>query len=486
DQVQVFWLDSLDGAVQLFHAVVDSAGQVRLAPQRLALPGDGLAIGGAVDSYAVGANPSGTVDVFIATREGRQAGLYHARLDRAGQSVAAPQRLRPSGYAPAVAYGREGLAHLVWLDVPDYGERVLYYATLGHDPGQLAHLTLMQRFPVPIGLVAHRPAVGLTGDTVHVFWSVERRGGGLTPPSAWAAFVSFPRGQPEAASAAMPVLVGATAHPALQAAPSLFPVAQLAPAVQERGVSDFVYQPAAAPTNEDDLAVAYAAQLQGRTKSTIQIALTVWRDGALVGYQIAAKTSAISLQPVLVADAQRDLHLAWIDTAGFGVYDVYYASTADAVEAQLNRVTAEDALSALLAVAWSIAQSLSFLPLALIWMFLPLVAMVVYVLIEPEGRLDRTGPRVMLIVSMVLYVVGKYLFRPSWLAALPLPAGISQGAANMVLYAAPLVISGLAALLLVLYVRRHETPSMFAAFLVFALGDALLTVLLYVPGILAE
>jgi len=201
---------------------------------------------------------------------------------------------------------------------------------------------------------------------------------------------------------------------------------------------------------------------------------------------VSGKTRSSSLRPVLLADAQDNLHLAWIDAAGFGLYDVFYASTSTEARAALSRLTVRDVANAFFDVLWGIAQAASFLPIVFAWVFVPLILVALYLFIRVEGDLSRRGPRWMLILSLLLYVATKYLFRPNWMAALPLPANLASSIANVLMYATPLLISAVAGLLTWLFIRRREYASLFAVFLIFVATDAVMTLLIYVPGILAE
>jgi len=192
------------------------------------------------------------------------------------------------------------------------------------------------------------------------------------------------------------------------------------------------------------------------------------------------------MRPVFFEDAQGDLHLAWIDVAGFGVYEVYYASTSAEARANLNRLTAQDVLASAFNFLWGIVQALSFFPIILVWIFVPLLVIILYSFLRVEGDLARLGPRIMLVVSLLLYTIFKYLFRPNWLAALPLPPNLSPGLSDALIYTAPLLISGLATVATILYIKRREYPSLLPSFGFFVACDALLTLLIYVPGIVAE
>ena len=474
------WLDRVAGIRRLFYARLDTSGRLASYPRPVSLPGV------MVESYALGLGPSGGVDLFWGAKEGAQTGLYHARLDTWGQTAAENLHLGVKGFDPAFRTDRHGISHLVWMEEPEYGDHHLHYATFDGERRALSHCSEIARFPAPTGLIAHRPSLGLASDDVYIFWSLERRGGGLSRPSARSSYLAFPLGRPDMAGKPRPVQFPPLNQPRYGAVKSQFRVEQLASPAQIRVSSEFVYFPSTSQGRDDELATAFAVQLVGRTRSVIQVVLALWGDGEIKGYQIAGKTRSISLRPTLVADPNGDLHLAWIDTAGFGRYSVYYASTSSEARASLNRIGGQDVVAAITALIWGVVQALTLFPIAMVWLFPPFMLLAIYSFIRAEGDLSRMGSRIMLVVAALVYTGFKYLWRPNWLAAIPLPRSLPSSISNVVTYVAPLVISLLAGVASWAYVKQREFPKLLPAFGVFAGSDALITLLVYAPGILGE
>jgi hypothetical protein len=459
---------------------VDAAGNALYAPEAVSPLGIGVA------SYALLPGTDGDIHIFWSCEEGDLAGLYYTRLGVDGARLADSVTLQPKAFDAAACMDRQGRIHLVWAQQPDFSERAVYYALFDPEQGALVMPTELTHYSAPLGVVAHAPEIGLARDDIYVFWAVERRGGGVSTPSAESYVAIFPQGRPELGIETQRVIIPSDNHLDLATQDTGLPLHELAEVQQGSLASTFVYLASASRAHEDALPVAYAVQIDGRTKSIVQIVVAVWRDSEIQGYQIVGKTSNFSGQPHLLADGQGNLGLAWLDTAGFGAYDVYYASTAEAMRADANRLTWRDVGGAILAVLWSVAQAMGMLPIAFLWLFLPLVLVVMYVFLRAEGDLEQRGPRVMLAVAALLYTACKYLFQPNWLAALPLPRQLSAGTADLFMYIVPVAISSLAAAITVLYIRRRKYASLLPSFLIFVAADALVTLLLYVPGILAE
>lgn len=480
DTLYLTWIDRFEGGRALFYTTLNAQGQPSQSVQPISLPGL------MVESYALVPRPTQGLDIVWSVREGQGAGLYHTRLDAQGQLVLDNVLIRAQGFDPSAQLDAQGALHLAWQEEAGYGERLVYYGVLAQGRRTLDSTRQMANFPVAMGQIGHRPCLALSARDVYIFWSVERRGGGLSLPSADSHYVSFPQGQPQLAAEPRQVVVPAHKDAQMDRVTTPLRVQELGRVGAADRPSEFVYLPAASPAGQDWVAAAFAVQISSRTKSIVQIALTYWEGGALQGYQIASETRSASLRPALASDSKMDLVLAWIDTAGFGQYDVYWASTAPEAHAYLNRLTGRDVLHAVYTVIWGVGQALSFLPIVFAWVALPLFMIAVYAFISAEGDLARSGPRLTLLGTTALYVVCKFLFRPNWLAALPLPRNIAPELADVAILAAPVIISAIAAVATCIYIKRREYASLFAAFGVFVAVDAILTLLIYVPVILAE
>ena len=119
------------------------------------------------------------------------------------------------------------------------------------------------------------------------------------------------------------------------------------------------------------------------------------------------------------------------------------------------------------------------------WALAPLLVLAIFTFAHPESTFDYLANRIMLVIAAVIYTVFKYALRSGWLLDLPLPRGLPFGAANTLLLLAPLIISGLAGLATWLLMRRRDT-SLLPAFGVFVGLDAAVTLLVYIPSVLAD
>jgi hypothetical protein len=472
------WIDRQEGTRSLHYAQIDRDGDLLMAPREISLAGVPVR---SYDMAAIGE----ALELVWSSSEGAQPGLYHTRIALDGQTILESQRLRDRGYDPSMRWDGAGALLLAWQEVPSFGQREVYYAELAPTRDTLDNVQRLAAFPAPSGVLSRPPCLALAEQRVYVFWSLERRGGGLTPPAADSFYVTFPAGQPQNAGETLQVQVPPVKEPLYTNMPTAYHVSQLAEATTDGFPATFVYLPSAASAVGSDLAVAFAVQLEGRTTQILQIVLTVWRDGAMQGYQVIGRTRSSSLKPVLVADANDDLLVSWIDTAGFGRYDAFFASTSPAARARLNRLTLTDVGLRIMDALWGVVQAMSFLPLVIMWALAPLIVLAIYTFIHPEATFDYLLNRVMLLIGMAIYTLFKYALRSGWLLELPLPRGLPLGMANIMLLTAPIIISGLAGLITWLVLHRRET-SLLPAFGIFVALDAAVTLLIYIPSVLAD
>lgn len=473
------WTARVEHINQLYHLSFDGQGAL-VSPPVLLSPAGTPVVG-----YALSTADSGESEVFWVAEESPGFGLYHARVAASGQVLSSGPRLRAAVVEVNVRRDRNGQLHVGWMEEPTAGELHVYYATFDAQRGMLGEPTRLADVPGATGLVQRGPEVGLGGDQVYLIWSVERRGGGLTQSSAETYYVTFPLGQPAAAGKPVQVLVPTDNRPDLVPVTVLGQTRQLArPETRPLG-GRTIYLPATPQGHLDALVTPLAANLVGRTRDTVQIVMLFWDEGAPQGYQIAGKTASSSLWSTVAVDGAQDVHLAWIDTAGFGAYDIYYASSAPAVRAELNRVRLADVLGAIFSVIWALAGSLALFPVAFMWFAIPLAIVSVYLVITAEGGMERRGPRIMLGVAVLVYVLVKYATESSWLTLLQLPH-LPELISSVLVLLAPLLIAGLAGLVTWALLRRRDYHTLFRVFVVWAAWDALITLLLYVPILLVE
>jgi len=425
--------------------------------------------------------------VWASERDDGRAGIYQRPL--VSSDAGEPTLLVPDGADPFVLVedlgtDTPGATHMVWTNRTDFSTRQIYYGTLeGGEvtPASGHHVTT---FDYAESATYQPPVIGLDSDRVYITWSVQNLGGGMTPTAADTYYISFTPGQEQYLDP-RPLKLPSDHRPEYDDHPGHYTISQLAFLSPDVYSTDYINAPAVVTRRGPELPVVVSLIIESASKQFMQLAVTILADGELVGYQIANETSNASVLPTLSADNDRHLHLAWLDTAGFRRYKVYYATTAPDARAWLDRTTVADVGEQAADLAWGVLSAIGFLPLTLMWNAPALVWLIVFYLIARQEHLDELGPKIALGVSFVLYLAVKTLFLPGLLSAgTPFVYLVPPEFASALSTIIPLAILGLAVIGLIIYLSRSrgaEPPTVFKGYLIFAFIDSLLTAILYAP-----
>ncbi|GAB4408682.1 MAG: hypothetical protein Kow00123_21820 [Anaerolineales bacterium] len=484
DTLHLFWLDSPSGQRPgLYHARAKTDATPLDEPVRIS--GDASDVTG----YCTFRAADGALDVLWADVSGGNPQMVHARLADSGEILIAPHALGIAGADPYAAVDNNGTVHLAWHLGQAMGAEKILYATLDPATLEVSEPTVMASFPMGTGLALYPPEIALETGWVYVIWSLEQRGGGLTPGTAETQYQAFPIGQPQRHSGG-PVYLPALAKPEYQAASGAFNYAHLYPlasgdggAVVLRSPSDHVYMPYAVPGQRDEAALFVASSMAlPRRTGKVQIAFALLDDGRVKGYEVAVRTLSGSLRPAAAVDDEGAFHVACLGVGGFGTYEVLYASTSLAVRAVLNRMTGADVMALLLGKTWSAASALSFFPMLVIWLFLPFAWLVGFYLARPDADLTTRTGRVGLIVAIVLYLFSKLFMLPAFLWYAPFLDVVPPRYEWVVLFGFPALLLGVGILAMRAYIRRSERKVVMFAFGIFAATDAILSLIFYMPN----
>jgi len=472
------WIASAEDTSSLFHILLGEDGETLSEATRLSPPGQ------EVSSFQMCLNGVGQIEVVWAG-EGKEegGGIYYLHLKEGEAS--SPILLVSQGTNPTIQIDNANTVHLAWLQEPSPEIKDLYYAAFPVSEVTPQEGLKLAQFPLGIGLVLHGPVLGLDTTNVYIFWAVERRGGGLEDAGAVSRYVSFPLGQPQASKLAtigLPPIskprylnIYSRHWGPLKGVP--FDYTMLAPFYGgEEYTTDYLDMPAVVRGQRTELPVVFSLKVQSKRGAEVQPAMAVFSKGELKGYQLVAKTDSVSLQPNVTAFGP-NLHLAWIDTAGFWRYDVYYASTSPKVKAWLDRTSPQDLLMKAMALTWGVLSGLALIPLTFAWIFPPLIGVILFEVFGGDDDLGRWPARVVLGVAVTLYLASKFMLSSAFLLFAPLSDEVPA-----MIVVVPVVILALALGAMYGYMRRTERRSLLMAFAVFVLTDALLSLAIYSPG----
>ncbi|NIV39520.1 MAG: hypothetical protein GWN58_61965, partial [Anaerolineae bacterium] len=268
-------------------------------------------------------------------------GIHWAVLDGEGRMVQEPTLVIPEGHSLLVQVDSGGQLHLVWQQEARVNTRSVHYAALDPEDGALGEPEEIAEILLNDRLQLEDVAFVLSEDTGYVLWSEYDEGFDryLFP------YASFSLDAPQQKQTSLwhlKVGDGPTAISSLQGQHTPLPVA-----ISERVTG--LGQELAHYLISNESAVASGEDLQ------LQIALITMGTVGIeqdeqdepqdeIEEQIITASPRASMKPVLTIDDQAYLHLAWLETGGFGKYQVIYASTAPEVLEKYNALTLWDVL----------------------------------------------------------------------------------------------------------------------------------------------
>jgi len=478
NDIHLIWRETGDGRSLLTYARLNGAALVQAGPHLLSRAGD------RVESPNIAFNHRGGVEVLWSG----QAGIYWATLSAKGEVQGEPILLVEDGEAASVQADHEGILHLTWLQSMGTNIRAVYYASLDPERSSLSQPEEMTRLFLRAGQAVQSLVIGMDADTGYVLWVIQdmkyvtssaqyaffpleiprqkkvrdlQLDRGSNPSSLWAA-----RGQYETLLVALTETIMTEDGPQLQVVVLTLRGEQM-PGQQAwatvEGRRSWMIGPIAlhAP-----LQIArYASNRQSRALNS-EFAQPGWPEGQV----IVTASDRPSLRPTLAVDAQNNLHLTWLETGGFQVYRVAYASTASGVKEAYNRLTVWDVTDRALGLAMQFFVAVGLTPVLVIyWSLAPLGWLLLYLLFSGREHLTTAGTWVALGVSVLLEVVSTYLYYPHRSRMPPALEPI-----------APLATAAVGLLPMMLYLRKRDEKSLFGAFFVFAIVHGLLQVICFV------
>jgi hypothetical protein len=516
DGLRLLWLNGIGEQRRVVAARLDAAGEVVGPVVQVS------ATAPEADGFAAVATASGTEVFWSHEGAGDARGIYHVHLDSAGQPAAPSKPIVAGGIRPDAAVGADGRVYLAWIQEPKPDEEHVCYARFDPDARQTESAERLGRFAGGTKVRIYGPTVALTDKRAYVFWAWERLVSPiylLSAPEAGEGechYVALPLTEdgapPTEQTLNLPIIANPTYAPAagayaytalaqplrdtdrlvqvygpLPGIRTTMPGASIPPRyTQWVGVNSMaVYMPAPAAGSRDEMALSVTFLTATKRSRHLVIGVAYLADGDLKGYQIAGRTATEAVRPTLAADGRGHLHLAWLEPGGVRRYVVYYASTAPEARAVLNTLTPRDVADAALEGLWSIIEAVSLFPMAFLALLAPMLWIVAYLVAKADANLESRGPRIALAVAILLYIPAKFfLLPPDLLSFPPFYDRLSPAGANALVIGLPLAILGAALGVMGLYLKKAQSRSLLAAYLIFGATDAFLTIALYAPGFL--
>lgn len=404
-------------------------------------------------------------------------GIRWAVLTAEGGLSNQPSLLVTNGRSPAARSDSRGRLHLAWQQQVGGSTYGVYYAALDPESEILSTPQEMATVFLRTGQQLKGPAIGLDPETGYVLWEVQD----MREVSSQGRYAFFPLDLPRQRRVnALRLKQGSDPmgmYPLKgQQSPLLVALSEMVatPGGMEPQIAVIALVQDQAPEYEvHGLAQVMPGGRHGLLVRTREMGTAGVSHGQeAVGWEtehIVTASSRPSVKPVLTADDRGHLHLAWLETGGFGEYRVVYASTAPEVKRAYNALTLWDVVDTVFGGVLRLSVVvLAAIPMFILWALVPLLGLLAYHLATGEEGLESLRSWLVLGLMLVLEVALTFIFPPRVdVAWAPLR------------WVAPPVATILAAVSTVLVLRRRGDSLLFTSFFLFSGVQGLLQLILY-------
>lgn len=467
DRLHLVWANRLGGEFvwELWHGFIDTlSGQLGETKQ--------LSPAGVnVDTFSTVSDGTGGVYVFWDSRDTQAVNGLH--IDPSGEITQGPMQIAANAVSPSGALDRSGNLHLAWLS----SELQVTYALFEGGELEADQGTPISSVVLGIGDSMIGPKVGLSEGWTYIFWSTSSVSG-LEPGTAKGWYAAFPENEPQMMHPEQAWLVPFEdqEYREYQGAYNLTELADLA--VAPYG-SDYVENLTPISGHRSTLAVATAMKQDYRLDNFLQIAILLFEQGELIGYQIATKTESISQEPIITVDDSDSLYIAWRE--GPAGNRIFLATTTPVGRAALDGIDGYEIMRSLIKGGVESFAGFGFFPFAFFWLVPGLLILGLVEVFGMETEFNRPLPLAALIVSMLFYEIMKIIIVPTIFSYVPFSAwiGISSSMEMVLRVGVPLATLGIGLLVAWWISWRRDNRAALIFFFVAAGIDALLTLMIY-------
>ncbi len=244
--------------------------------------------------------------------------------------------------------------------------------------------------------------------------------------------------------------------------------------------SNFTYLPSSPVTLEGQIVLAVSTPAELRYKVRQDIAMLLFDDGQVRGYQSVTATSSSSLSPNLAGDANGNLYIAWLERSIGN--EIFFATTNPEASDLLNQYDWSEVTVTILGIIAEALTGLFMLPFMLLAFGLAFIAVFVTSRFASLLRLERLKDLIGFISGAAVLWVVKLLFLPYISSFVPFSSWLPEIPASLLIaYKVfwPLIILSASIFFSQLIVKRRDIPYLTTRFGIYAVIDITLTALIY-------
>jgi len=488
------WLDEHQDNTCLFHILLDSNGDELTEPKLISIAES------EVENCKIGLNKDENIEIFWEGEEKDQKGIYYTQLNNKGDITSENSLIISEGKSPSFQIDKFGNVYLIWLQSTLGDRNDIYYSTFDVKKSKLEEKVKVGDFVISTGKVLCEPIIGLDNNYVYVFWSTEFRSG-LAAGSAHISYLTFPINKPSFQSPKTVQLPFLAKTDSLQIGERKIDFTQ-EQKDKERGKvdslslipvdifsmfpsTDYASMPGVSGGQRSKLLLVCNLKVFEKDKQNMQLALVIYKDGELLGYQLVNRTDHFSFSPKILLDNDNNIYLTWLDKLKVGQHKVFFAGTSTNIRKNLDALTPMDIVIRIINTIWNLLSSFIFIWLVILWGLAPIVFIgIFYIVTGGEDSLNLGKAKIALITAIILYYIVKLLLTPSYLLFPPFLDLIPAKFISIWIWILPIIIFLVSLMAVFKYLKKSESKSLLVSLIIFILIDGFLTIILYWPQII--
>lgn len=397
--LQLFWIS--DNIVFTMRLGLD--GEILRQPQQ---------ISGQYPAYSLDVivHPEAGVIVFFGgTRQ--QPGIYAFAPDN---YYGSPQIIDELGTRPAMTIDSYGVLHAAWAHDPTgYEARGIYYAQFPNLDFRSDQGVRVAALISGLTSVLDGPWLGQNGDAMLVLWNLSVLTG-MEAGNISTEYVILPIEGIEQGFQQKPsvLYVPSDYHESYRLEATVLQAGERIWLQDvEGGYSARVQKLSIVDSNFSELVIALEAKVDFlRHKEEFQIALLFFQDVQPTSYQLLSFDATASRLPFLVSDEAGNLYLTWIQAADELGNAIFFATTEQELREAISAFDSADTASVASDAVFGLLSGVLLLPIALVWLMVPLGAVGLTSLIRKEDEpIYAVGTVVGLVLALASFWYGKYL-----------------------------------------------------------------------------
>jgi hypothetical protein len=462
-RVHLIWEDRLDGTPAVVHAIVTPDQTEPILSQEILLPDDSQHI------QTVLQLDGDRLEIFWSDLSGRNSGVFHQAYSITGGPATPVVQLTEGGWQPGVAVDASGAIYIAWIETLGSSRLTIQHALFEPESQTLSEITHVTTQPDLRGTLVEGPIVARIDTQTVVAWSTGQRlvQSGFFDQAGDGNVGRIDGGRMETGTRNTNRTQGdsiqyVTTSPAQVEPPE--------PLNIRAGQVIGAWKAPDLLTGENRVWAIYSGWVEERGNTRLQAAVTPIYSEGFGPPIIISRTWEPSLRTTLALAEDESLRAAWLEATGEDMFKVVVASTDPTARAALGGFRPAEVMERATFIWSDFVGLLFFAPYIIAWMVLPWGLVGVGTILNPD-TLEGLRSWIWLWLAPPIHLLCKRYIAPQW-------APLGPSLTELSLTVAPLVVG---ALLMLIYLRRADRPSLLKAYGWFAIVDGLFTLFVTLP-----